>query len=274
MKPAEQTYHDYRLPVPPEFETVFSHFYFAANNSASPVSKTLLPSFQTIMVFNFGAKARLISRQKTEIEVDKCIVLGPIKSVFDYVLPSGAQILVANFKDDAFYRFFGKASLSDHLPIHPDEAMEENCFTYLWHQLNGITGVPDKIDRILDFCRPYLKLQDSTAAMLANFKDDTLNPIKSVAEETGQTERNLQLIHKKYFGYSAKEISRYQRFIKAIGLIQQTLLSINKVDWFDIIAECGYYDQSQLIHDFKHFIHLSPKNFVKFQQDICQPSAE
>ncbi|AZB11004.1 AraC family transcriptional regulator [Chryseobacterium sp. G0162] len=274
MKSDDQTYHNYRLPVPKEFETVFSHFYFAENNSKDPVTKTLLPSFQTIMVFNFGTKARLISSVQNEIEIDKCIVLGPIKSAFEYTLTPGAQILVANFKDDAFYRFFGKAFLSDHLPTHPDEAMEENCFTCLWHHLNGITGISDKVDFILDFCRPYLKLQDSTSALLANFKDDTLNPIQSIAEETGQTERNIQLMHKKHFGYSAKEVSRYKRFIKAIGKIQQVLLSSKNVDWFEIVDECGYYDQSQLIHDFKHFINLSPKHFVRFQQDICQVSAE
>lgn len=274
MKSDDQKYHHYRLSVPNEFETVFSHFYFAENNSTGSITKTLLPSFQTIMVFNFGAKARLVSGAQSEIEVDKCIVLGPIKSAFEYILTPGSQILVANFKDDAFYRFFDKAFLSDHLPIHPDEAMEENCFTYLWHQLNGIPNISDKVDHILDFCRPYLKLQDSTATLLSNFKDDTLNPIKAIAEETGQTERNVQLMHKKYFGYSAKEINRYKRFVNAIRKIEQVLLSSKNVDWFEVVDACGYYDQSQLIHDFKHFINLSPKRFVRFQQDICQASAE
>lgn len=274
MKSDDQTYHHYRLPVPKEFETVFSHFYFAENRSNDPITKTLLPSFQTIMVFNFGAKARLISSAENEIEVEKCVVLGPIKSAFEYTLAPGTQILVANFKRDAFYRFFGKAFLSDHLAINPDEELEENCFTYLWHQLNSIASISDRVDCILDFCRPYLKLQDSTAALLANFKDEILNPIKSIAEETGQTERNIQLMHKKHFGYSAKEVSRYQRFIKAIRQIEQILLSSKNVDWFKIIEECGYYDQSQLIHDFKHFINLSPKHYLRFQQDICQASPE
>ncbi|WP_240432859.1 helix-turn-helix transcriptional regulator [Taibaiella koreensis] len=206
--------------------------------------------------------------------MDKCIVLGPIKAAFEYILSPGAQILVANFKDDAFYRFFGKPFLSDHLPMNPDEAMADNCFTYLWHQLNKTTIVTDKVNCILDFCRPYLKLQNNTVALLANFKADVLNPIKSVADTTGQSERNIQLMHKKYFGYSAKEVNRYQRFIKAVGLVQQALLSQHAIDWFEIIDECGYYDQSQLIHDFKHFINLTPKSFVKFQQDICQASAE
>lgn len=270
MVSEEPSYHHYRLPVPQEFGDVFSHFYSAENNGTSILSKTLLPSFQTIMVFNFGARASLVSKQGTAIEMDKCIVLGPIKQAFEYSLPPGAKILVANFKDDAFYRFFGKASLSGHLPVHPDVGMEENCFTCLWHQLNSIDEVTERIDRILDFCRPYLRLQNTTSTLLVKLKSGPVNPIKSVAEEMGQSERNIQLKHKKHFGYSAKEINRYQRFIKAIDFIEQAMASASEVDWFEIIGQCGYYDQSQLIHDFQHFIGLSPKTFVKFQQDICQ----
>lgn len=274
MEPEEQAYRNYRLPVPREFKNVFSHFYIAENTTKVSLTKTLLPSFQTIMVFNFGTPASLVSKQGTVIEMDKCIVLGSIKQAFEYTLPAGAKILVVNFKGDAFYRFFGRAFLSDHVPIHPDKAMEENCFTHLWHQLNGISTDTEKIDRILDFCQPYLKLQNTVSALLDNFKSGHVNPIKSVAEEMGQSERNIQLAQKKYFGYSAKEVNRYQRFIKAIGLIEQATVSAKGIDWFEIIGQCGYYDQSQLIHDFQHFLGFSPKTFLKFQQDICQAASE
>jgi len=274
MKSSKLTYYDYRIPSPQEFETVFSHFYFAENRTETTITKTLLPSFQTIMVFNFGEPAFLISKQKTKIKVGKCIVLGPIKSAFEYDIPPNSNILVLNFKDDSFYRFFGKAFLSNHLPIHPDEAMEENCFTSLWAQLNSIDGVQEKVAHILNFCQPYLNFQNVTSNLLASFKSDTINPIKSIAEKARQSERNIQLIHKKHFGFSAKEIIRYNRFFKAIELIQQIDCSNEKVNWFEIIDKCGYYDQSQLIHDFKHFINLSPRNYLKFQQDICQATSK
>lgn len=274
MKPDKIPYQDYRIPSPQEFEAIFSHFYFAENNTEATITKTLLPSFQTIMVFNFGAKAFLVSKQKTKIEVDKCITLGPIKLAFEYNLPPHSQILVVNFKDDAFFRFFGKACLSDHFPIHPDEVMDENCFTRLWFELNNIDTAEKKTEHILSFCRPYLTLQTEASHLLSRFKSDTLSPIKFVAEQTGQTERNIQLLHKKHFGYSAKEINRFQRFEKALKYIQEISLSSKTINWFEVISQCGYYDQSQLIHDFKHFINLSPKNYLKFQQDICQAASE
>lgn len=271
MNPDKLKYDDHRIPVPQEFEAIFSHFYFAENKTKTTITKTLLPSFQTIMVFSFGPAAFLISKQKTKIEIGKCIVLGPIKSAFEYEIPQNSSILVANFKDDSFYRFFGKALLSNHLPIHPDEAIEDNCFAHLWTQLNNINCLKEKVAHILNFCRPYLNLQNATSNLLANFKSNAINPIKSIAVKVQQSERNIQLIHKKHFGFSAKEIMRYHRFLKTVKLIQQINLSNEKINWFKIIDQCGYYDQSQLIHDFQYFIGLSPRNYLKFQRDICEP---
>ncbi|KQT20842.1 DNA-binding protein [Chryseobacterium sp. Leaf404] len=274
MAENEKHYKNFKIAAPGGYEEIFSHFYFAENTTGETITKTLLPSYQTILIFNFGTPASLYSIQKTELKVDKCLVLGPIKQAFTYSLPANSGILVANFKDDAFYNFFGNAAVAEHLPVNPDDLLDENCFTSLWAQLNKIEDINDRVAYILEFSKPYLKQRNVIAEQLANFKDTNLNPIKSVADLQNQTERNIQLNHKKHLGYTAKEISRYQRFLKAVKLIQSIASSSNKMDWFDIINECGFYDQSQLIHDFKHYINLSPTKYLKFQQNICNPKAE
>ena len=271
MTENNQEYNNFRISVPKAYEEMFSHFYFAENKSAVTITKTLLPSYQTILIFNFGTTPYLHSRQQTRIEIDKCLVIGPVKQAFDYSLPPKAQILTVNFKDDAFSRFFGSAAIAEHLPIHPDELLNQDCFTMLWHELQKINSTENRVNHILAFCGPYLVQRNKIAEQLANFQEQSLNPIKSVASKNSQSERNIQLNHKKHFGYSAKELNRYQRFLKAIDLIQMLSSGARKIDWFDIILECGYYDQSQLINDFKHYINLSPAKYLKFQQDICNP---
>ena len=148
MKNAEEN-NNYRIAVPSAFKTVFSHFYFAENKTNIPVTKTLLPSFQTILVFNFGTKSTLKSQQNTILEIEKCIVLGPIKQAFEYTLEPNSEILVANFKEDAFYRFFGNA-LFDALPIHPDALIHENCFSLLWEELQTIPDTTERVAYILE----------------------------------------------------------------------------------------------------------------------------
>lgn len=273
MKNAEEN-NNYRIEVPSAFETVFSHFYFAENKTDFPITKTLLPSFQTILVFNFGENASLKSHKSNILEVEKCLVLGPIKHAFDYTLEPNSEILVANFKEDAFYRFFGNALLTHSLPIHPDALIPENCFTALWYELKLLSDTRERVDFILAFCRPYLREQNAITTLLADFKEEALNPIKAIASKMNQSERNIQLNQKKFFGYTIKEISRYERFLKAVELVQNSAITSQKTDWISIVDQCGYYDQSQLIHDFKYYMDISPTKFLKFQDDICSSNTD
>ncbi|WP_430827517.1 DUF6597 domain-containing transcriptional factor [Chryseobacterium indologenes] len=274
MQNVKQEYREYRIPATQEFENVFTHFYFAENGSEHPVTKTLLPTYQTILLFCFGEQVSMSTHEKTIITVDECMVFGPVRQSFDYTLPSKTSILVANFKDDAFYRFFGKGAIESHVVQHPDDLLKENCFANLWYQLTTLQSPEEQVNFILNFCRPYLRARDQTSLLLSNFEQDHLNPVKTIAEQIQQTERNIQHKQKKQFGYSLKEINRYLRFLKAIRLIEEESAGPTKISWFNIIDQCGYYDQSQLIHDFKHFLHISPAKYLKFQQDICNPKSE
>ena len=68
----------------------------------------------------------------------------------------------------------------------------ENCFTDLWHQLTRLDSVTKQVNHILEFCKPYLRDRDITSQLLSSFENDLLNPIKVIAEQTHQTERNIQ----------------------------------------------------------------------------------
>jgi AraC-like DNA-binding protein len=274
MSKSENQYISLRIPVSAEYEAVFSHLYYAENKSSDTISKTFFPSYQTLLVFNFGNSVTLHTENNTDFTINRCFVLGPVKKQFIYTLPPNASILVANFKDDAFYRIFGHASVAEKFPLHPDELVNKNCFTYVWTELNKMADIDDRVDFILNFCKIHLQERNTIAEKLAKHTDENQSPIKYWANQENQTERNIQHQYKKYFGYSAKEFSRYQRFIKAVHIIQNTLNSFNKVDWFDVIDQCGYYDQSQLIRDFKQYLNISPTQYLKFQQDICMAGSD
>lgn len=76
-------YNEYRISVPKEFENIFTHFYFAENTSESSFTKTLLPTYQTILLFCFEENATMSTREKTIISVDKCMVFGPVRQAFE-----------------------------------------------------------------------------------------------------------------------------------------------------------------------------------------------
>ncbi len=261
--------YEQRISTPKEFQDVFSHFYFATNFTGNPIKKTLLPTFQTIMIFSFGTEVFIESNQNSQIQIYKCIVLGPVKQSITYTLPVGSEILVANFKDDAFYRFFGQAVLYN-FSLHPDELLDQDCFSSLWKDLKEIKSAEKRVEFILEFCHPYLRIKDQTFLEIENLDaNSSLNLIKVLAEKNNQSERNIQLKFKKNFGFTAKEMARYQRFLKTFEFLQNQISNAKIIDWMEIVDQFGFYDQSQLIHDFQHYLNLSPTQFLKFQQEIC-----
>lgn len=268
-----------QIHIPPAFEEVFTHFYVAENHGTDPVNKTLVPSFQTILVFSFGTPLLFIASPYRTLSIDECSILGPVKRPFDYTLPPGAEMLVANFRKDGFFRTFGRV-IQAIQPVHPDELLHDNCFSHLWKVLKALGTMEERVSRILDFTRPYLRPGDTVIAQIeqarnegaagSTKKEATGSPVKIVAGHTGLTRRSIQLKHKQRLGYSEKEFTRYERFLKALELVNQSIAGGHKVDWFDIVDDCGYYDQSQLIHDFKRYLGLSPTRYLKVQQDICR----
>ncbi|MEH6680915.1 MAG: helix-turn-helix domain-containing protein [Sediminicola sp.] len=265
-------YAQFRIEVPEEFNEVFSHFYHAANRSGNTITKTLLPSYQTILIFTFGNPALIYFDDAVYVKMDKCLVVGPIKRAFRYSLPINSEIFVANFRGDAFYRFFGKAEVAGRLPVHPDELLEESCFNALWEKLDHLGEASDRMHCILEFCKPYLGERNSIVEQLTNFGDAAISPIKYIADREKRTERSIQMAHKKHLGYSSREYNRYHRFLKAVKLIAEVDSTHVGMDWFKITETCGYYDQSQLIHDFKHYLQMSPTKYLKYYRDICDPT--
>lgn len=69
---------------------------------------------------------------------------------------------------------------------------------------------------------------------------------------TRQFERNF----KEFAGFSPKLYSRIIRFQSAIAQYGHTGKSLT-----DIAYDCGYYDQSHFIHDFKEFSGLHPRHY-------------
>lgn len=260
------------IPVPEEWDQVFDPFYYAVNQQDESIRKKFSPTFQTILIFNFGTPAFFYPTEDQPLPVEKSVVIGPLKLSHDYILPPGSELLVANLKMDAFYRFFGKhlQSYTDFMK-HPDELLGEHCFSDLWQELKPLPGMQDRVNRILDFAAAFITERDKGAEdIVAGSGSDTLiSPIKEIAGKKGQSERTIQLKHKKYLGYSAKEMNRYQRYKKALTWLQEQAGKDNKIDWFEMVHQFGYYDQSHLIHDFNHFLGISPAQFLKLQEDIC-----
>lgn len=85
--------------------------------------------------------------------------------------------------------------------------------------------------------------------------------LKSVAEQSGYSQKQFIHLFKKYVGITPKQFHRIVRF-------NEILPSIHKkedINWTAIATNCGYYDQAHFIKDFQAFSGLNPKQYVEGQ---------
>jgi AraC-like DNA-binding protein len=82
--------------------------------------------------------------------------------------------------------------------------------------------------------------------------------IEELARSSGYSRKHLAALFRREVGLTPKALARVHRFHAALA----SLRSSREVDWSRLAAECGYYDQSHLIRDFRAFTGCTPEEIV------------
>lgn len=80
--------------------------------------------------------------------------------------------------------------------------------------------------------------------------------VKELATECGLSERQLERQFRQFTGFTPKQFIRIARFQRATQYYGKSPVRLG-----DIALDCGYYDQSHFIHDFKQFSGVAPREF-------------
>jgi AraC-like DNA-binding protein len=83
--------------------------------------------------------------------------------------------------------------------------------------------------------------------------------VRQAARETGFSQRHFIELFKREVGISPKLFCRIRRFQQALDLLQK----VAAPNWALLAAECGYFDQSHFIHDFRAFSGLTPTDYLQ-----------
>ncbi len=229
----------------------------------------LSPNLEMMLVFNFGKPVRISFGDGIfqEQRMEKMAVIGPLRKMLNYeVLPDTSLIAVV-FNADGFYRLFQLPvdSLNGETVVDPDELLGISGFRQLWEELDKLKGLEQKVDLLKEYGRSFIQNTEDASVPLLNgigyFQQESVQPVRAIAMDSDLSERTIQLRFKKYLGYSPKELLRFIRFKKVINQILQN--KNNQVDWYGLIDEFGYHDQSHLIKDFHHYLGTTPQKFVK-----------
>ena len=83
--------------------------------------------------------------------------------------------------------------------------------------------------------------------------------IEALADGLGVTRQHLAALFRERVGLPAKTFAMVCRFRRAHAALRGEGAA---VDWARLAGECGYYDQSHLIHAFRQFADATPETFL------------
>ena len=84
--------------------------------------------------------------------------------------------------------------------------------------------------------------------------------IEDLATQTGFTRKHLGNLFQQQVGLSPKALARVHRFRGALALLNA---AEGQVPWAALAEQCGYYDQSHLINEFRRFTGFSPVELAR-----------
>lgn len=134
----------------------------------------------------------------------------------------------------------------------------------LHSKLSEAKSLNVRIELIEKFLRKKLMLHDNrfnklglvNSVMQDLNRDDFFENINSVAARYGLSSRYLQKVFFNYSGLTPHLFSKIARFQKSLHLVAGKKASLTS-----IALDCGYFDQSHFIKDFKFFTGATPSHF-------------
>ena len=112
------------------------------------------------------------------------------------------------------------------------------------------------LKRLFRFEDKFNRLKLVNSIMHDLTKDDFFENINSVSSRYGISSRYLQTIFLNYSGLTPSLFSKIARFQKSVHLVAGKHASLTT-----IAHQCGYFDQSHFIKDFKFFTGSIPSQF-------------
>lgn len=237
------------------------------------------PSFMTQFVFDFyGSLNEVKEEGNIHLDIEKgTYVKSGIGTWMDFFQKKSIcrKRLVKSFKVTLYphvlYEVFG---------ISPFDIKNENLsICDIWGKYEGtllfeeLESMPTAEGMIEVFERYFMKQLSKKKFTHPSISPYIMNgheysSLALLSHECGYSERWIQKQYLEVFGDSFKHIHNNTRFIKTLRLINSAVLQGEMHLKFIAIAyECGYFDQTHFIKEFKKFTGLTPSYYFNTFRD-------
>jgi AraC-like DNA-binding protein len=113
------------------------------------------------------------------------------------------------------------------------------------------------LNRLSIYERKSRKIEIVTNILHEINQEDFFDNIDTVASRYGITSRYLQKLFLQYTGLTPKLYRKINRFQNSLKLVSQKNTPLTSIAY-----DCGYFDQSHFIRDFKSFTGTTPSGYT------------
>ena len=249
------------------------HYYIFESDADVEFEDTVFPSGDMEVIFNLGE-----GRWESLVD-DKFCKTPPIELWGQLTKPLAIRskgrhtMLGIRFLTHSAAYFF-----NDEMEVFNDQVADlcdiiGNPVRVLHSQLLETTELMERIDLLERFLIKRLEGAgkksfriDKVANILMSIKkDSTENSISNIASRHGITPRYLHKLIYRHTGLSPKLFNKINRFQLSLRLIAE-----NEQSFTAIAYDCGYFDQSHFIRDFKSFTGITPSAYLERKSPVNQ----
>jgi AraC-like DNA-binding protein len=255
-----------RVPRPP-LDGLIDDLYYL--EGTSPYARlTLPPSPSALLIVNLGDPFRIRAGTdiKTSEYADGCIVTTPTRAV-EFGYPLQTRSVGVHFKPWGLAPFLPmRASELCDRPVTVEQAWGRPAIAELRDRLAAADGAYAMLTLLEEELMQRLRetaglgLVRQTSSVIAASSGAVA--IGDLSAAAGVSTTHLAQRFKELIGVTPKRLARAYR-------LTTTVLGIDPagtIDWGDVAAGAGYFDQAHFGHEFREFTGLTPTRYVEVRR--------
>jgi AraC-like DNA-binding protein len=255
----------FRFPGPPLSQFV-NRIWLYEGYTQPHGKERLLPDGSMGLVINLAQdEVRIYDRQNHERfeRFRGAVICGAQSEFFVIDTASQAAVIGVSFKPGGAFPFLGMPSTEfKDRHVCPGDVWGLEAGHLREHVLEAATpeGKFDVLERFL-LAKAHGKLRRHPAVNYALREFSGVPHTRTIAEVTDQiglSARRFIEVFSNEVGLTPKLFCRVRRFQQALNLSRVGF----SVEWADVAASCGYFDQAHFIRDFRGFSGINPMAYL------------
>jgi AraC-like DNA-binding protein len=254
-----------RIYKPPFPLSQYVELIWRAANSGMPSSRQrVYPNGAMALVIHLKKPTASYYFDDRVLTVRTPLLAGPYSISFHMDPSESTEVIGVLFRPGAGRVFFPVAAHELH---NNDVALNEIFPGEADRLLNDLCSATGEDGQLL-VVEQYLsrKLKDAAPvhpavrhAIERLSGEHALRRVREIQLDTGFSHTRFIQLFREQVGLTPKLFGRVRRFQALVSRIDKGL----PIDWADLAADCGYFDQAHLIHDFRAFAGVTPLEYSK-----------